>query len=811
MEKSFSLTGTSAGVGRSLPNLVSDVLDSVQEAAAGVLSPALPFLDRLKTILLDLRRREAPAPLSVRKALDSLNAVLHQSFALVKKSAGPSIIGMIEESVHDVGRCVGLLLLAWSDAPLETKKEMAALQREMMTAELVPKKRISDLTANAREIVPDVEEVVTMVKKSEQLGAALSELEVLVRDRLVGEEDSETVIHALVNRFGSAENVCRLRIIVLFRRLAELRDENKELIANPETLSNVVNSLSRDVDESKEAVALLLDLANVLKVRQKIGRVQGCITMLITLLNGADPSASHNAGKLLAALSGNTQNILLMSEAGYFIPLVHCLKEGSDMNKVLMATAISRMELTEQMSATLGKDGSIEYLVKMFSSVKMETKLAALNAIKNLSRLKENAERLINLGIISPLFQILFSVTSVLVSLREPASAILESLAKSEVILDKKDVAQQILSVLNLSTPDVQLHLLQTLNSIISHSRAKRIRAKMKQNGAMQILLPFLVNGNDEIRIAALNLLFNLSTYFTEDLIRHLGEDNFSVLVDILSSSTSETEKAAAVGIINNIPVSDKKATQILLKANLLPLLISMCGTMVTASITPTRKWLLESISGVMVRFTVPSDKKLQKVSVAYGIIPCLVKLLSCSSIVTKSRAATSLAQLSQNTLCLSKAKPSNWFCIHPSTERFCKVHDGHCLVKSTFCLLKAGALSPLVQILEGKEREADDAVLNALSTLLQDGIWESGSEAIEQASGVQAIVRVLEVGNLSAQEKAVWMLDRIFRLGAHRSKHGEAAHQLLVDLSHGVPTLEPMIAKILARLQPLEMQTRDL
>ncbi|GAA0167481.1 hypothetical protein LIER_22407 [Lithospermum erythrorhizon] len=29
-----------------------------------------------------------------------------------------------------------------------------------------------------------------------------------------------------------------------------------------------------------------------------------------------------------------------MAEAGYFKPLVHYLKEGSDMSKILMATAI---------------------------------------------------------------------------------------------------------------------------------------------------------------------------------------------------------------------------------------------------------------------------------------------------------------------------------------------------------------------------------------------------------------------------------------------------------------------------------------
>lgn len=584
----------------------------------------------------------------------------------------------------------------------------------------------------------------------------------------------------------------------------------QEMMANPEALSNIVKSLARDVDESREAVALLLLLSDLVKVRQRIGRVQGCIMMLVTLLNGSDPSASYDAGKLLASLSGNTQNVLLMAEAGFFVPLVQYLKEGSDMNKILMATAISRMELTDEMKANLGEEGSIEALVKMFNSGKMEAKLSALNAIRNLCCLKENNERLINSGVISNLLQVLFSVTSVLMTLREPASAILSSVAKSEIILHKKDAAQQMLSLLNLSSPEIQLHLLNALNSMAGHPGAKRIRAKMKENGALQLLMPFLFNSNDEIRIAALSLLFSLSTYFAEELSGHLGETYLTVMVDIVSKASSEMEKAAAVGIISNIPVSDKKATQLLLNANLLPLLITLTGTIIAApSMTPTRKWLLDGIAAVMIRFTVPSDKKLQKLSAHLGIIPCLVKLLSANSIVTSSRAATSLAQLSQNTLSLSKAKSSRWFCVPPSTEKLCGVHNGHCLVKTTFCLVKAGALSPLVQILERKEREADEAVLTALSTLLQDAIFESGSDSIEQASGVQAIIRILEVGSLKAQEKAIWMLERIFRLGTHRNKYGETAQYLLTDLAQkGDPILKPTIAKILAHLQLLEMQS---
>lgn len=89
-----------------------------------------------------------------------------------------------------------------------------------------------------------------------------------------------------------------------------------------------MKSLTRDVEERREAVGLLLDISDLPAVHRRIGRIQGCILMLVAILNGEDLVASRDAGKLLCALSSNTQNALHMAEAGYFKPLVHYLKEG---------------------------------------------------------------------------------------------------------------------------------------------------------------------------------------------------------------------------------------------------------------------------------------------------------------------------------------------------------------------------------------------------------------------------------------------------------------------------------------------------
>lgn len=802
---------------------------------ADIVEKFSPVFDHVK----DNDKVMATAP--ILKAVESLAKELRRASSFIKGSNSRLISKQMEDLTQDMGRSLGLVLFACVELKLDVKEKIGSLHRELMNARFdkslssspiqTPRpsfesgfvsdfesRKAVEMEEEIQEIVEErislgIDDVMLQLKHGEDknLKFALLELRELISAKTLDSEwmNEAEIISVLLNRLGSSKPYNRLIIIQILRSLASENADHKEKMADVGSLSVLVKSLTRDVEEQREAVGLLLDLSDLPAVWRRIGRIQGCIVMLVSILSGNDPVASHDAGKLLNALSTNTQNALHMAEAGYFKPLVQYLKEGSDMSKILIATALSRMELTDQSRASLGEDGAIEPLVRMFKVGKLEAKLSALNALQNLSLLAENIQRLVSSGIVAPLLQLLFSVTSVLMTLREPASAILARIAQSESILVNKDVAQQMLSLLNLCSPTIQYHLLHALNSIATHSRASNVRRKMKENGAIHLLLPFLTETNTNIRTAALNLVCTLSKDVSEELAEQLGDMYLNILVDIISSSTSENEKTAAVGILSNLPVSNKKATELLKKTNLLPTLIS---TVTSSTITKTRStpWIAESVAGILIRFTAPSDKKLQQYSVDHGVIPLLVKLLSSESVVAKSSASTSLAQLSQNSVSLRKSKKSRWLCVPPSADAFCEVHDGYCFVKSTFCLVKAGAVSPLIQVLEGKEREADEAVLGALATLLQDETWESGSNYLAKLLGTEAIIKVLEEsGNAKAQEKALWILERIFKIEEHRVKYGDSAQAVLIDLAqNGDSRLKPAVAKLLAQLELLQAQS---
>ncbi|XP_043721745.1 U-box domain-containing protein 44-like [Telopea speciosissima] len=804
---------------QSADEVVSLAMDS--ETEPEIFNEFAVFVEKLSFILDDLRDNSTVMDtLPIQKAVESLENELTRARTVIESSHSRASAKQVEDITHHLGRCLGVVILASLDVSVEIEEKYGALHKEMMSVRFNASVEqelefVNDLEVKGQEkaiAVLDIDNIALQLKygNDEEFRLALSGLRSLIIDKIIQNEwvNGEGIIPILLNRLASSNRNVRLNIMAILKSLLVVNDENKEKMVDISSLLTLVRSLTRDVEERREAVGILLALSEVPAVRRRLGRIQGCILMLVSVHNSDDPNSSHDAGKLLNALSSNNQNVLLMAEAGYFKPLVEYLKQGSDMSKILMATALSRMELTEQSSAALGEEGAIESLVKMFSYGKFEAKLSALGALQNLSSLTENAQRLINSGIVMTLLQLLFSVTSVLMTLREPASAILASIAQSESILVNPDIAQQMLSLLHLFSPVIQCHLLRALNSITGHSNTSKVKSKMKENGAFDLILPFLTDGNTESKIVALNLLYNLYKDSPREFSEQLEKIHLNVIINIISESVSEEEKAAALGLLSIIPIGNKRATEVLKRTHLLPILLSFLDVCMPTS-TPTRRWLVESSAAILIRFTVPSDKKLQQLAAEHGVIPWLVKLLSMGSPTVKCRAATSLAQLSQNTLSLSKSRASKWLCMPPSLDAFCELHDGYCFVKSTFCLVKAGALSPLIQILEGEDREADEAVLSALSTILQDEIWENGSKAIAKASGVRAIMRVLELGTVKVQEKALWILEMTFRIEAHKVQYGEAAQVLLIELAQkGSPTLKSTIAKILAHLELLQVQS---
>ena len=67
-------------------------------------------------------------------------------------------------------------------------------------------------------------------------------------------------------------------------------------------IQSVVKSLARRTDERKAAVALLLELSKNNAICGHIGKVQGCILLLVTIINSDNNQAADDARELLEDL-----------------------------------------------------------------------------------------------------------------------------------------------------------------------------------------------------------------------------------------------------------------------------------------------------------------------------------------------------------------------------------------------------------------------------------------------------------------------------------------------------------------------------
>lgn len=300
----------------------------------------------------------------IRSAIGSLETHLNRARACLESS--PNARGTIQDLTHDLGRSLGLLLFASVGVNLDLKEKIGALHKEMMNAKFEEREieEVHDEVCGEGERIKSLgmEDVALQLKygNDDEFRFALLGLEILIREKDIDCDwiIDEGIIEILFNRLGSSKCVERLRIIKVLRTIGYENDQTKEKMVDVSSLTTLVKSLARDERERREAVGLLMDLSHLPCVRRRIGRIQGCIIMLVAILNGDDPLASYDAGKLLDALSCNTQNALLMAEAGYFQPLIQHLRQGSEMSKILMATALSRMVLTDKTRESLGENGA---------------------------------------------------------------------------------------------------------------------------------------------------------------------------------------------------------------------------------------------------------------------------------------------------------------------------------------------------------------------------------------------------------------------------------------------------------------------
>uniref|UniRef100_A0A2P2JR89 RING-type E3 ubiquitin transferase n=1 Tax=Rhizophora mucronata TaxID=61149 RepID=A0A2P2JR89_RHIMU len=630
----------------------------------------------------------------------------------------------------------------------------------------------------------------------------------------------EDYITDLIQLLGAKNREIRNHALAILHILSKDSDDAKERVGKVENaMESIVRFLGRRVAERKLAVALMLELSKCNLVRERIGKVQGCILLLVTMSTSDDSQAAADAQELLENLSFSDQNIVQMAKANYFKHLLQRLSAGSEDVKMVMASTIAEMELTDHNKASLLEGGALGPLLHLVSNGDNEMKIVTVKALRNISSLPSNGLRMIGEGAVGPLLKLLFQHISLSPSLREEVAMIIMHLAMSTTsqessstpisLLESDEDIFKLFFLVNLPGPTVQQNILQTFNALCQSPASSSIKEKLSECSAMQVLVQLCQQVNSSVRANAVKLLsFLVKDGDKATMLKHVDENCLKTLLLIMQSSINMEEITSAMGIISYLP-ENPEITQWLLDAGLLNVISNYILN--NRQNDSHRSHLVENAVGALCRFTVPVNLEWQKKVAEADIIPALVWLLDFGTALTKTYAAISLTHLSRSSVQLSQPIPKRkgFWCLSAPAEMGCPIHGGICSVKSSFCLLVADAVGPLVSVLEDPDPGAREASLDALSTLIEGERFQSGGKVLAQTKAIPLMISLLSSSPPGLLEKALNALERIFQLPEFRQKYGPSAHMRLVDLTQrGSSRTRSLSARILAHLNVLHDQS---
>ncbi|RDX74169.1 Malignant T-cell-amplified sequence 1, partial [Mucuna pruriens] len=650
---------------------------------------------------------------------------------------------------------------------------------------------------------------------------SLDKLQDLCLEREVHREwlKMENYITVLVGLLSSKNREIRSRVLLILSMLAMDNAENKEDVAKVDNaLGTIVRSLSRQVEERKLALELLLKLSTSKMVCSLIGNIQGSILLLVSMLNSDDVEAAKNAHELLENLSFVDQNVIEMAKANYLKPLLLKLSTGPENMKIVMTETLSEITLTDQNKLSLVKDGALRPLLQLLLNNDVEIMKVAVKALLQLSSLPENGLQMIKEGVAQPLLELLYCHSLQSPTLLEQVVATIMHLAISTShpqaeaehvsLLDSEDDIFKFFSLISLTEPEIQNKILKAFQALCQSFYGFRIRKRLRQISAAKVLVHLLELNTQTVRVNALKLFYCL----TEDgdygnISSHITERFIEVLLTIIEASDDVEEMVTAIGIISKLP-QESHVTQWLLDSGVLKTILT-CLTDQHKHASH-KKQVIENSVQALCRFTVSTNLEWQKRVALEGIIPVLVQSLLSGTPFTKQNAAISIKQFSESSYCLSEPikKPGIFKCCLVAQETGCPAHLGTCSVESSFCILQANALEPLVRMLAEKDVGTREASLDALLTLVDGEAPQSGSKVLANSNAITPMIKLLSVQVPRLQEKMLIALERIFQLDEVRNKYKSVATMPLVEITQGKDSrLKSLAARCLAQLDVLEKQ----
>ncbi|KAJ4889571.1 U-box domain-containing protein 44 [Raphanus sativus] len=604
------------------------------------------------------------------------------------------------------------------------------------------------------------------------------------------------LIRMIIDMLKSNSHKVRYKALQTLQVVVEGDDESKEIVAEGDTVRTLVKFLSHEPSKGKEAaVSLLFELSKSEALCEKIGSVNGALILLVGLTssNSVNVSVVDKADRTLENMEKSEEIVRQMASYGRLQPLLGKILEGSLETKLSMANFLGDLALNNDTKVLVAQTVGSS-LVDLMRSGDMPQREAALKALNNISSFEGSAKVLIGIGILPPLIKDLFYVgpNNLPIRLKEVSATILANIVNIGYDFDKATLVSEnrvesLLYLISNTGPAIQCKLLEVLVGLTSCPRAViHVVSAIKTSGAIISLVQFVeVRENDALRLASIKLLHNLSPFMSEELAGALQgtSGQLGSLVAIISEKTPiSEEQAAAAGLLAELPERDLRLTRELLVVGAFEKIISKVNGIRHGEIKGMRFTMnfLEGLVRILSRITFAFNNEPRAVTFCrdYNVASLFIHLLQSNGQDNiQMVSAMALENLSLESVRLSQIPdlPPPNFCGSifscmskpPIVTGLCKIHQGICSLRETFCLVEGEAVEKLVALLDHENDKVVEASLAALSSLLEDGLEvEKGVQILDEADGIKHILNVLtETRTERLTRRAVWVVERILRI----------------------------------------------
>lgn len=633
------------------------------------------------------------------------------------------------------------------------------------------------------------------------------------------------IVHLIIDMLRNGSRKVRFKALETLQVIAEQDSDMKEIIAEGSTVRTIVKFLSPEQStEREQAVSLLYELSKSQSLRDKIGSINGAILMLVGMASSRSerPKAVEKADKTLTNLAQCENNVRLMAESGRLEPLLKLLLEGPPETKLSMAKFLGDLALNNDVKVHVAQTVGSS-LVNLMRNGDIGSREASLKALNQISSYDASAKVLIEVGILPPLVQDLFTASAkqLPMRLKEVSATILSNVVNSgcnigSVVIGPKNetlvsesTLHSLLHLISNTGPSIECKLLQVLVGLTSYSTTVlNVVAAIKSSGATISLVQFIEASQRDLRLAAVKLLHNLSPHMAQELAEALlgSAGQLASLLKIISENVITEEQAAAVGLLAELPEADLALTQQMAREGALWLLVSKVKRIRQGEtrggrfMTPYQEGLVHSLA----RFTyaVAEDPEILSLCRELDLGALFIELLQVNGLDNVQIAsARALHNLSSQSIKLTQklevpppgvcASIFSCFSKPPDMIGLCPVHGGLCSLRETFCLVEGHAVDKLVALLDHTNEKVVEAALEALSTLLEDRVnIEEGVMILHKAEGTKPIFEILvENRTENLRKRAVWMVERLLRTDqiAYEVSNDQNVGTALVDaFQHG-------------------------